>query len=87
MSHSIRMLIGCLLPLALIFVLPLFGVSSGITLLVFIGLMFMCHLMMMGGHGHGSHGTHGGHGGHDRSHHTDKEPDDERTEIHQHHQH
>lgn len=81
MSHTIRMLIGCLLPLALIFVLPLFGVGSGVTLLVFIGLMFMCHLVMMGGHGHG------GHGGHDHNNHPDKEFDDERNEIHQHHQH
>lgn len=82
MSHTIRMLIGCLLPLALIFVLPLFGVGSGVTLLVFIGLMFMCHLMMMGGHGHGSHGEHG-----DHNQHPDKESDDEQTGIHQHHQH
>lgn len=96
MSHTIRVLIGCLLPLALIFVLPLFGVSSGITLLVFIILMFMCHLMMMGGHdGHAGHGAgkgHAGHGGgghgrHDHDQHSDKEPNDERTEIHQHHQH
>lgn len=57
MNHTLRMLLGCLLPLALIFVLPLFGVGSGVTLLVFVGLMFMCHLMMMGGHGHG-HGRH-----------------------------
>jgi hypothetical protein len=59
------MLIGCLLPLALIFVLPLFGVRSGITLLVFIILMFMCHLMMMGGHGRGGHAGHGAGKGHD----------------------
>lgn len=55
MSHTLRMLLGCLLPLALIFVLPLFGVGSGVTLLVFVVLMFGCHLMMLGGHG-GSHG-------------------------------
>lgn len=89
MSHMARMLIGCLLPLALIFVLPLFGVGSGLTLLVFFGLMFMCHLMMMGGHGHGTSGSHGGcgHGGHDQHTQHDKEADDERTAIHQHPQH
>lgn len=73
MSHNVRMLIGCLLPLALIFVLPLFGVGSGVTLLVFIGLMFMCHLMMMGGPG--GHSSHGGHN------HQDKESDDDQTDI------
>lgn len=66
MSHTIRMLIGCLLPLALIFVLPFFGVDSGVTLLVFIALMFMCHLMMMGGHGHSGHTGHGAGKGHAR---------------------
>ena len=51
-SHAVRMLIGCLVPLLLIFILPLFGVGEGVTLFVFIILMFGCHLMMMGGHGH-----------------------------------
>lgn len=55
MGHTLRMLIGCLLPLGLIFVLPLFGVSSGVMLTLFIVLMFACHLMMLGGHGR--HGT------------------------------
>jgi hypothetical protein len=60
------MLIGCLVPFALIFILPLFGVGSGVTLAVFIVLMFVCHLAMMGGHGHGSHG----HTNHDKHNHT-----------------
>ncbi len=79
MSHTIRMLIGCLLPLALIFVLPLFGVGQGLTLLIFIVLMFMCHLTMMGGHDHGAHGGHGGHGGcgHGGHDHPKKETGDE----------
>ena len=50
MSHTVRMLLGCLLPLLLIFVLPLFGVDEGFVLFVFILLMFACHLFMMGGH-------------------------------------
>lgn len=51
-NHSIRMLIGCLVPLLLIFILPLFGVGQGVTLFVFIILMLGCHLLMMGGHKH-----------------------------------
>lgn len=54
-SHTIRMLIGCLLPLLLIFILPLFGVGEGVTLFIFIILMFGCHLLMMGGHGRHKH--------------------------------
>ena len=50
MSHTLKMLLGCLVPLLLIFVLPLFGVGEGVTLFVFIVLMFACHLFMMGGH-------------------------------------
>ena len=56
--HNLRMLIGCLLPIALIFILPLFGVSEGVILFVFVVLMFGCHLLMIGGHGnHGDEHT------------------------------
>lgn len=44
------MLLGCLVPMLLIFVLPLFGVSEGVTLTVFIVLMLGCHLLMIPGH-------------------------------------
>jgi len=59
MSHSVKMIIGCVLPLLLIFVLPLFGISGGVGLFLFIVLMFGCHLLMMGGHGagHAEHQT------------------------------
>lgn len=50
MKHSSHMLIDCGLPILLIFVLPLIGVSEGITLTVFIVLMLGCHLLMMRGH-------------------------------------
>jgi len=43
------MIIGCMLPFLLIFALPLFGISEGVSLLVFIVLMFGCHLAMMRG--------------------------------------
>ena len=55
MSHFWRMLLGCLVPMLLIFVLPLFGVSEGITLTVFIVLMLGCHLLMIPGHASSHH--------------------------------
>mgnify|MGYP000912647375 CR=1 FL=1 len=60
MKHFLHMLIGCGLPILLIFVLPLFGVTEGVTLAVFIVLMFSCHLLMMRGHmsGHSDRLTH-----------------------------
>lgn len=62
MKHTIRMLLGCLLPFLLIFTLPLIGIGEGTTLMFFIVLMFACHLFMMGG------GCHGGqHDHHDQS--------------------
>lgn len=58
MRHIIHMLIGCVLPFLLIFLLPLFGFSEGVTLTVFIVLMFACHLFMMRGAHHGGRGSH-----------------------------
>ncbi len=69
MSHTIKHLIGCLVPLLLIFVLPLFGVGEGVTLLVFIVLMFACHLFMLGGHGHGDSDDDAARGGSNHEHH------------------
>lgn len=63
-GHAVRMLIGCLLPLLLIFVLPLFGVGSGVTLFAFIILMFGCHLLMRG-HGKHEHTEHDEEAGHE----------------------
>lgn len=63
-NHGLWMILGCILPLLLIFVLPIFGISGGGSLFIFIILMFACHLFMMGGHGeHGEregmkHGEH-----------------------------
>jgi hypothetical protein len=67
-KHALWMILGCTLPLLLIFVLPLFGISGGVSLLIFIILMFACHLFMMRGHGkHDGHGDTGakGHGEYD----------------------
>jgi quinol-cytochrome oxidoreductase complex cytochrome b subunit len=48
-KHTLWMLIGCILPLVLVFILPLFGFSVGIYPF-FILAMFACHLFMMRGH-------------------------------------
>lgn len=69
MKHHLWMIIGCVLPLILIFLLPLFGVGSGPLLFLFLILCFGLHLIIMGRGGHkhdekenkdqgGSHGTH-----------------------------
>ena len=57
-NHGLWMIIGCTLPLLLIFILPALGVRGGFSLFIFIVLMFACHLFMMGGH----HGQGSGHG-------------------------
>jgi hypothetical protein len=58
-KHGLWMILGCTLPLLLVFVLPLLGISGGGSLFIFIILMFACHLFMMGGHsGHGEHSEH-----------------------------
>jgi len=53
MRHSLVHLLGCLLPLLVIFLLPFFGLGGGAALFVVIVLMFACHLFMMRGHAHG----------------------------------
>lgn len=49
-NHGLWMMIGCILPLLLIFILPSLGVRSDVSLFIFIILMFGCHLLMMGGY-------------------------------------
>jgi len=70
MKHHWLHIAGCVLPLLLVFVLPLFGLGSGITLFAFIALMFVCHLTMHMGHGHSpNHADHGdAAAGHDHHH-------------------
>ena len=57
-KHEILMLIGCTLPLLLIFLLPVFGITDNVFLiLLFLVLMLLCHLFMpmnYGRHGHQS---------------------------------
>ncbi len=40
------MIIGCGLPLFLIFLAPLLGLSSQACLIIFVIVMFLCHLLM-----------------------------------------
>ena len=40
------MIIGCSIPLLLIFIAPAIGISGNISLFIFIIFMFACHLLM-----------------------------------------
>jgi hypothetical protein len=65
MKNHIWMLLACLLPLLLIFVLPAMGIqSSPIFSLLLVGC-FVMHLFMMKGHGHGDNGKGDHHDEHD----------------------
>ncbi len=61
-KHIIWMIIGCGLPLLLIFFAPALGISSSVSTFIFIIAMFACHLLMPmhhhSGHKHGSHEKH-----------------------------
>ncbi|NIM89430.1 MAG: hypothetical protein GTO17_00595 [Candidatus Aminicenantes bacterium] len=57
-NHALWMLIGCALPVVLIFLLPLFGIKEEWALLIFIILMFGCHLFMINWHKKGSSKEH-----------------------------
>lgn len=64
--HSFWMIVACALPLLLIFLLPAFGVGSGVYLFIFLIFCFGLHVLMMSGH----------RGGHDHQS-RGKEPDDD----------
>ncbi|MEO7463416.1 MAG: hypothetical protein ABIT96_11850 [Ferruginibacter sp.] len=53
-KHITWMIIGCGLPLLLIFFAPALGLGSGTSLVIFIIAMFACHLLMPMHH-HGAH--------------------------------
>lgn len=53
-KHIFWMVIGCTLPLLLIFIAPALGLGSGISLFIFIIAMYACHLLMPMHH-HGGH--------------------------------
>jgi len=45
-KHTFWMIIGCGIPLLLIFFAPAFGISGDVSLFVFILAMFLVHLLM-----------------------------------------
>ena len=53
-KHSIWMIIGCGIPLLLLFIAPMLGLNNSITLFLFIIAMFACHILMIGHHRKGS---------------------------------
>lgn len=54
-KHYFWMIIGCVVPLLLIFLAPGFGLKSPITLFLFILVMFGAHLMMLRSHNEHDH--------------------------------
>ncbi len=46
-SHMVMMALACVIPLAIIIALPLFGISSKWTTIGAIGLMIFLHIFMM----------------------------------------
>ncbi|RTL60041.1 MAG: hypothetical protein EKK37_04150 [Sphingobacteriales bacterium] len=45
-KHTLMMLVGCALPLLLIFMAPLFGIRGNWSVFIFVAAMFACHLLM-----------------------------------------
>ena len=67
--HSWLMLIGCALPLLMIFVLPLLGIRQGWVVPIALAAMLLCHLMTgavasRGAKGHGEAATGDAHAHH-----------------------
>ncbi len=65
-GHGLWMVIGCLLPLLLLFLLPLLGFTSLSAIFIAIILMLALHVLMTGAHGRHDDGNQqeGGHGSH-----------------------
>jgi predicted membrane channel-forming protein YqfA (hemolysin III family) len=45
-KHTLMMLVGCALPLLLIFIAPLLGIRGNWSVFIFVAAMFACHLFM-----------------------------------------
>lgn len=52
-KHILWMIIGCTVPLLLIFFAPALGLSGNVSFFIFIVAMFACHLLMPMHHGRG----------------------------------
>ncbi len=47
LKHMVLMILACVVPLALIFLLPIFGISSKWTIAGSVGLMIILHIWVM----------------------------------------
>lgn len=45
-KHTLMMLVGCTLPLLLIFIAPLLGIRGNWSVFIFVLAMFACHAFM-----------------------------------------
>ena len=59
-THFIWMILGCGLPILLLFFLPAFGVDNEVSVFGFLILMFGCHLIHLGMHQNGTTHPHNG---------------------------
>ena len=61
-KHSWLVLLGCMVPLLMIFVLPLLGVREGLIVPIALVAMLLCHLVTAGlaSRGAADQGTQGG---------------------------
>ncbi len=66
-NHALRMVLGCVFPLLLIFLLPLLGFKGDYWVFLIVVAMFVCHLGMTRHHGDHDHQDHGKGGGHEHS--------------------
>ncbi len=55
-NHLLWMLLACVAPFLLIFLLPFLGITTDLPFFLFLIVFFVAHLFMMRGHsgGHGS---------------------------------
>ena len=74
-NHWVWMVIGCGVPLLLIFLAPSFGIEGGSPFLIFIIAMFAIHLFM----------PHGAHGHNENSQNHNQKKSTEKHNEHQHH--
>lgn len=76
-KHIFWMIIGCGLPILLIFFAPALGLDSSTSMFIFILAMFACHLLMPLHH----------HGGHKQDQEKDEKQDSKIFKIKNHEQH
>ena len=72
MSHALKMILGCTLPLLLLFVLPLLGIGDGVTL--FVAILPRLRRTHFRTHGHRHSASHDAESGGSHKHHGHEEP-------------